>query len=172
MRLRAEFFTLACSLGPAPGVEEQNALRRDSLVRHHLHAIGGCLDHPGLWIYVEHSAQTPTARLALVLPLPIAFMATCSDIIATGASRSDRTGVGTLSKFGMSMRWSLRDDMLPLLTTKRVFWRGVAEELLWFISGEPLAALQLFLFISGELHLHATQRWLDAPPSWIVLYDL
>lgn len=34
------------------------------------------------------------------------------------------------------MRFSLRDEVLPVLTTKRVFWRGVAEELLWFISGE------------------------------------
>lgn len=49
--------------------------------------------------------------------------------------RDDRTGVGTLSKFGLTMRFSLRDSVLPLLTTKRVFWRGVAEELLWFISG-------------------------------------
>ena len=49
--------------------------------------------------------------------------------------RGDRTGTGTLSKFGTQMRFSLRDGTLPLLTTKRVFWRGVAEELLWFISG-------------------------------------
>jgi hypothetical protein len=33
------------------------------------------------------------------------------------------------------MRFSLRNDVFPLLTSKRVFWRGVAEELLWFISG-------------------------------------
>ena len=32
------------------------------------------------------------------------------------------------------MRFSLRDGTLPLLTTKRTFWRGVAEELLWFIA--------------------------------------
>lgn len=37
------------------------------------------------------------------------------------------------------MRFSLRDDVFPLLTTKRVFWRGVAEELLWFISGDTSA---------------------------------
>lgn len=37
------------------------------------------------------------------------------------------------------MRFSLRDDVFPLLTTKRVFWRGVAEELLWFISGDTNA---------------------------------
>lgn len=58
------------------------------------------------------------------------------DVIMTGVPRDDRTGVGTISKFGLTMRFSLRDGMLPLLTTKRVFWRGVAEELLWFISGD------------------------------------
>ncbi len=37
------------------------------------------------------------------------------------------------------MRYSLRNNTLPLLTTKRVFWRGVAEELLWFVSGDTSA---------------------------------
>lgn len=37
--------------------------------------------------------------------------------------------------FGTQMRFSLRNNAFPLLTTKRVFWRGVAEELLWFVSG-------------------------------------
>lgn len=57
------------------------------------------------------------------------------DILDNGVERGDRTGTGTLSKFGVQMRFSLRGGRFPLLTTKRVFWRGVAEELLWFISG-------------------------------------
>jgi len=57
-----------------------------------------------------------------------------SDIVERGATRGDRTGTGTISIFGAQMRFSLRTSF-PLLTTKRVFWRGVAEELLWFISG-------------------------------------
>jgi dihydrofolate reductase/thymidylate synthase len=61
------------------------------------------------------------------------------DICATGVRRGDRTGTGTISKFGTTSRWSLRDNVLPLLTTKRVFWRAVAEELLWFISGDTNA---------------------------------
>ena len=60
-------------------------------------------------------------------------------IIESGDRRGDRTGVGTLSKFGVTMRYSLRGESFPLLTTKRVFWRGVAEELLWFISGDTNA---------------------------------
>lgn len=56
-----------------------------------------------------------------------------------GKTRSDRTGVGTVSIFGAQMRYSLRDNVFPLLTTKRVFWRAVAEELLWFIKGSTNA---------------------------------
>lgn len=55
-------------------------------------------------------------------------------IIAKGNKKEDRTGTGTISQFGAQMRFSLRDQF-PLLTTKRVFWRGVAEELLWFVAG-------------------------------------
>jgi len=56
-------------------------------------------------------------------------------VIAEGALKGDRTGTGTLSVFGAQMRFSLRDGRFPLLTSKRVFWRGVAEELLWLIRG-------------------------------------
>lgn len=57
-----------------------------------------------------------------------------SKILKKGKTRTDRTGVGTVSLFGAQMRFSLTDSF-PLLTTKRVFWRGVMEELLWFIKG-------------------------------------
>lgn len=56
-------------------------------------------------------------------------------IIEKGALRGDRTGTGTYGVFGAQMRYSLRDSIFPLLTTKRVFWRAVVEELLWFIRG-------------------------------------
>ncbi len=62
-------------------------------------------------------------------------------ILKDGAVRGDRTGTGTKSVFGAQMRFDLRDGTLPLLTTKRVFWRGVAEELLWFVSGSTNANL-------------------------------
>lgn len=62
------------------------------------------------------------------------------DIIRNGVYRPDRTGTGTYAKFGCTMRFNLRHTF-PLLTTKRVFWRGVAEELLWFISGSTSAKL-------------------------------
>lgn len=59
-------------------------------------------------------------------------------ILDTGEARADRTGTGTLSLFGATMRFSLR-ERFPLLTTKRVFWRAVCEELLWFVRGDTSA---------------------------------
>ena len=60
-------------------------------------------------------------------------------ILERGNVKGDRTGTGTISLFGAQMRFSLRDNSFPLLTTKRVFWRGVVEELLWFIRGDTNA---------------------------------
>merc|ERR1719502_1691857 len=57
------------------------------------------------------------------------------DICEKGVTQDDRTGVGTVSLFGTTMRYDLRHSF-PLLTTKRVFWRGVMEELLWFVRGD------------------------------------
>jgi thymidylate synthase len=56
-------------------------------------------------------------------------------ILAQGERHEDRTGVGTISRFGHQMRFDLREGF-PLLTTKRVPFRWVAEELFWFLSGD------------------------------------
>ncbi len=53
-----------------------------------------------------------------------------------GDERMDRTGVGTRSLFGETLRFDLRDGRVPLLTTKRIFWKTAAREMLWFLSGE------------------------------------
>jgi thymidylate synthase len=58
------------------------------------------------------------------------------DILDNGIEKSDRTGVGTLSVFGTQLRFSLKDNTIPILTTKKIFIRGVIEELLFFIRGE------------------------------------
>ncbi|KAE8752504.1 hypothetical protein FOCC_FOCC000627 [Frankliniella occidentalis] len=61
------------------------------------------------------------------------------NIIRNGNVKEDRTGVGTCSIFGAQMRFSLRNGIFPLLTTKKVFMRGITEELLWFIRGSTNA---------------------------------
>jgi thymidylate synthase len=53
-----------------------------------------------------------------------------------GDERIDRTGVGTRSVFGPQLRFDLSDGRVPLLTTKRVYWKAAAREMLWFLTGE------------------------------------
>lgn len=62
-----------------------------------------------------------------------------ASILADGEDRGDRTGVGTRSLFGSMMRFSLRDNQIPLLTVRKIYWKGVVEELLWFIRGQTNA---------------------------------
>lgn len=56
------------------------------------------------------------------------------DILENGEKRSDRTGVGTISVFGRQLRFDLRKGF-PAITTKKLAWRAVVGELLWFIEG-------------------------------------
>lgn len=57
------------------------------------------------------------------------------DVLLNGTRTDDRTGTGTLSVFGRQLRFNLADGF-PLVTTKKVFWRGIVAELLWMISGD------------------------------------
>jgi thymidylate synthase len=63
-------------------------------------------------------------------------------VLDTGELRPDRTGTGTISLFAPpSLRFSLANSTLPLITTKRTFLRGIIEELLWFIKGQTDSTL-------------------------------
>lgn len=55
-------------------------------------------------------------------------------ILENGEQRPDRTGTGTLSVFGLQMRFDLQQGF-PAVTTKKLAWRAMASELLWFIEG-------------------------------------
>ncbi|MBN3307387.1 TYSY synthase, partial [Amia calva] len=61
------------------------------------------------------------------------YLSQIRHVLKHGARRGDRTGTGVVSVFGSQARYSLRDQF-PLLTTKKVFWKGILEELLWFIQ--------------------------------------
>ncbi|WP_226015619.1 thymidylate synthase [Novosphingobium sp. FKTRR1] len=57
-------------------------------------------------------------------------------IWTSGDERVDRTGIGTRAVFGAQLRFDLSDGQIPLLTTKRVYWKTAAREFLWFLTGD------------------------------------
>jgi len=64
-----------------------------------------------------------------------AYLDMLQNILNNGTYRHDRTGTGVYGTFGERLKFSLRDGTIPVLTSKRVYWKGVVEELLFFIRG-------------------------------------
>ena len=63
------------------------------------------------------------------------YLELLDDILVNGTSKDDRTGTGTFSVFGRQIRHDMRDGF-PLLTTKKMAWKTMTKELLWFLSGD------------------------------------
>ena len=68
-------------------------------------------------------------------PIPTPYEDLLRDVLANGSHKSDRTGTGTRSVFGRQLRFDLAEGF-PLITTKRVHFKSIAYELLWFLRGE------------------------------------
>ena len=76
------------------------------------------------------------------------------EIRSRGVIKKDRTGVGTQSVFGYQCRYDLQEGF-PLLTTKKVFLKGVIHELLWFIAGDTNIKYLL------DNNVHIWDEWAD-----------
>ena len=87
--------------------------------------------------------------------IPMPYEDLVRKILTEGTLKSDRTGTGTVSLFGQQMRFDL-SEYFPLLTTKTVFFKGLAYELLWFLKGSTnVRWLQ-------ERNVHIWDEWADA----------
>ena len=63
------------------------------------------------------------------------YLELLDDILVNGTSKEDRTGTGTYSVFGRQIRHNMKDGF-PLLTTKKMAWKTMITELLWFLKGD------------------------------------
>ena len=57
------------------------------------------------------------------------------DILTNGVTKMDRTGTGTISVFGHQIRHRMSDGF-PVITTKKMYWKGIVTELIWFLRGD------------------------------------
>ena len=82
------------------------------------------------------------------------YLALMRQIWTAGDERTDRTGVGTRSVFGAQIRFDLAGGAMPLLSTKRVYWKTATREFLWFLTGQTNIR---------ELCAQGVQIWTDWP---------
>lgn len=75
-------------------------------------------------------------------------------IITNGEQKGDRTGTGTISTFGYQMRFNMKDGF-PLVTTKKMFTKGIIYELLWFLKGNTNIKYLL------DNNVHIWDSWAD-----------
>lgn len=87
-------------------------------------------------------------------------------VLEKGTTKSDRTGVGTISMFGMQQRYDLSKGF-PAITTKKLAWRSVVSELLWFIEGSG-DERRLAEILHGTRDPSKKTIWTDnaAAPYW------
>ena len=95
-----------------------------------------------------------------------AYLNALKDILETGEQRPDRTGVGTISKFGVQMRFDLQQGF-PAVTTKKLAWKACVSELLWFIEGSG-DENRLKEILHGERYTDKKTIWSDnaTAPYW------
>ena len=63
------------------------------------------------------------------------YLKLLKDVLDNGKEKEDRTGTGTISVFGRQIRHKMNQGF-PLLTTKKMYWKGIVTELLWFLRGD------------------------------------
>ena len=91
--------------------------------------------------------------------LDIQYQALLQDILDNGVTKTDRTGTGTISVFGRQIRHKMSDGF-PLLTTKKLHWKSIVTELLWFLRGDT----NIKYLVDNDCHIwdgDAYKNWFE-----------
>ena len=103
-----------------------------SIKRDDEHLFQSLLPYRGkLWYIMQHGDVV----LYRIFSEEEMYLKLANEILTHGNVRNDRTGTGVFSLFGRHLRFDLTDGRLPLLTSKRMFFKGIAKELFWFLKG-------------------------------------
>ena len=85
----------------------------------------------------------------------IEYLNLVKNILDNGVQKGDRTGTGTLSLFAQQMRFDLSNNSIPLLTTKKMFTRGIIHEILWYLRGDT----NIKYLVDNNVHMW--DEWAD-----------
>lgn len=95
------------------------------------------------------------------------YLNALENVLYNGNDRNDRTGVGTKSLFGLQLVFDLKEEF-PAITTKKLAWKSVVSELLWFIEGSN-DEFRLKEILHGERYVDKKTIWSDnaQAPYWV-----
>jgi len=106
------------------------------------------------------------------------YLRLLQDVLDNGVRKTDRTGTGTTSLFGTSMRFDISDNSIPLLTTKKMNLNSVIHEIIWYLSGDTnikylndngVNIWNAWADADGDLGPIYSQQWRKTPNY--VIYD-
>jgi len=92
------------------------------------------------------------------------YQSLLQDILDNGIEKKDRTGTGTISVFGRQIRHKMSEGF-PLLTTKKMHWKSIVTELLWFLRGDT----NIKYLVGNDCHIwdgDAYKNYLKTYPDW------
>jgi thymidylate synthase len=105
------------------------------------------------------------------------YLKLLKDILENGTQKGDRTGTGTISVFGRQIAFNMQDGF-PLLTTKKMFRKGIIHELLWFLNGDT----NIKYLVDNDVHIwdgdtyknyiQETDKWSNSGPHNLSMSDL
>ena len=86
--------------------------------------------------------------------IELQYLELLKDILENGVKKGDRTGTGTISVFGRQIRHKMSEGF-PLLTTKKMYFKGVITELLWFLRGDT----NIKYLVDNDCHIWDGDAW-------------